>query len=245
MARQPGCSSPTGPTSARPEAFGWTDLEVHESALRAALAMKAGPDRDDRFVAALSDDGELLADEPYVDWALRPRERLEMLRQQARLALARDRTKGAGNSRLEAVVQAWEWCLEHDPGCEEATAALLRAYSAEGLRHMVVRTYDRCRAALESLGIRPTPALDRIYAATALIPAAGPCGPAPTSAGHGPDRLAQERKVVSVLLADLGDPGGLGSGTDPEGSRRGRGRGTDDGGLRGGGPWWHGDFCVR
>ena len=51
--------------------------------------------RDDRLVAALADDGTLLADEPYADWARAPRERLEALRrEQARLALARDRAKG-------------------------------------------------------------------------------------------------------------------------------------------------------
>ena len=45
------------------------------------------------LVAALADEGDLLADEPYADWALRPREHLESLRQEARLALARDRAR--------------------------------------------------------------------------------------------------------------------------------------------------------
>ena len=38
-------------------------------------------------------------------------------------------------------------------------AELLRQ---RGLRHLVVRTYDRCRAALEDLGLRATPALDQL-----------------------------------------------------------------------------------
>ena len=67
------------------------DATEHERALRAALALDPGHERDDRLAAALAEDGELLADEPYADWALRPRERLEALRQAARLALARDR----------------------------------------------------------------------------------------------------------------------------------------------------------
>ena len=92
-------------------------------------------DRDDRLVAALSEDAGLLADESYTEWALRPRERLEALRQKARLTLARDRTRGAGHSRPEAVVAAWESCLGHDPACEEAAAALMRAYSAQGQRN--------------------------------------------------------------------------------------------------------------
>src|SRR5690348_70980 len=78
------------------------DAAEHELALRAALAMGPGYERDDLLATALADDGELLADEPYADWALRPRERLEALRQEARLALARDRAKGAGDSRAEA-----------------------------------------------------------------------------------------------------------------------------------------------
>ena len=64
------------------------DAEVHEHALRAALSMDPGQDRDDRLAAALAEQGELLADEPYTDWALRPRERLEALRQEAQLLRA-------------------------------------------------------------------------------------------------------------------------------------------------------------
>jgi DNA-binding SARP family transcriptional activator len=139
-----------------------TDFERHEEALKAALAMAPGQARDDHLVDALAEDAILLADEPYAEWALAPRERLEGMRQQARLALARDRAKGAGPSRLEAVAGAWESCLAHDPACEEAAAALVRAYQAQGSRQLVVRTYDRCRAALEELGLRPSPALEEV-----------------------------------------------------------------------------------
>jgi len=69
--------------------------------------MDPGHERDARLAAVLAEDGELLADEPYADWALRPRERLETLRQEARLALARDRAKGAGDAGPEAVLAAW------------------------------------------------------------------------------------------------------------------------------------------
>ena len=124
------------------------DATGHEQALRAALAMDPGHERDGLLANALTDDGELLADEPYADWALRPRERLETLRQEARLALARDRAKGAGDSRAEAVLAAWAACAEHDPASEEAAAALVRGYFAEGHRELAVRAYERCRAAL-------------------------------------------------------------------------------------------------
>ena len=186
------------------------DLEAHDNALRTALAMGPGQDRDARLVAVLADEGVLLGDEPYADWAHGPRERLDILRQEARLQLARDRARGAGRSRSQAMVEAWESCLGHDPACEEAAAALMRAYAAQGLRHLVVRTYERCRAALEELGLRISPALDEVQAAATFEPASAR---APVSA---PARLREERKVVSVLFAEVAAPGGPGSRVDPE-----------------------------
>ena len=141
------------------------DLDTHQAALRGGLALSPGLTRDERLEAALAQEGTLLEDEPYADWALRRREAIEALRQEARLALARDRARGVGRSSADAVVHSWESCLEHDPACEEAAAALMRIYSARGLRHFVVRTYDRCRAALEDLGLGATPALDQLLTA--------------------------------------------------------------------------------
>ena len=101
------------------------DSELHSEMLRKALAMAPGAGRDELLCLALGEGGTLLEDEPYADWALRPRERLEALRQEARLALACDRARGAGRSCPKAVIEAWESCLEHDPACEEAAAALI------------------------------------------------------------------------------------------------------------------------
>jgi DNA-binding SARP family transcriptional activator/tetratricopeptide (TPR) repeat protein len=182
------------------------DADVAEAALRTALSMAAGLDRDDRLTAALAGDGELLADEPYTQWALRPRERLESLRQQARLTLARDRSKGAGRSRADAVTQAWEACFDHDPAAEEAAAALVRAYSEHGQRQRAVHVYERCAAALDELGLRVSPALAEVYAAAAADAAAVPAQPAP---------LREELRTVSVLCAEVVSPAGL----DPESLR--------------------------
>jgi len=169
------------------------DAAKHEQALRAALAKSPGHERDDLLATALAEDGELLADEPYADWALRPRERLEALRQEARLALARDRAKGAGDSRAEAVLAAWAACAEHDPASEEAAAALVRGYFAEGHRELAVRAYERCRAALGDLGLGLSPWLEEVYA-TAAFEAGAPRTQAPAR---------EELRTVSVLAAEV------------------------------------------
>src|SRR3984893_1258654 len=168
------------------------DAALHEQALRAALALGPGHERDDLLVAALADDGERLADEPYADWALRPRERLETLRQEARLALARDRAKGAG--RAEAALAAWAACAEHDPASEEAAAALIRGYFAAGQRELAVRAYERCHAALGELGLGLSPWLEEVHA-----PAAYEAAPPPRT--QAPPR--EELRTVSVLAAEV------------------------------------------
>jgi class 3 adenylate cyclase/two-component SAPR family response regulator len=176
----------------------WIDAQEQEAALRTALAMAPGRDRDDLLVAALADEAELLADEPYADWALRPRERLEALCQDARLTLARDRAKGAGHAQPEAVLQAWEACFEHDAACEEAAAALAHAYLSQGRRELAVRVYERCAAALDELGLGISPSLAELFAvATAQAHATRPVLP------------AEELRTVSVLAAEVAAPPGL------------------------------------
>jgi adenylate cyclase len=183
------------------------DAEAHEAALRAALSIAPGPERDDRFVAALAEARELLAEEPYVSWATRPRERLEALRQLARLTLARDRAKGAGRSRPEAVTQAWESCFEHDPADEEAAAALISGYVAQGRREHAVRVYERCTTALGELGLRASSALEEVYATAAFEAAADQVAPGTPTAR--PAALREELRTVSVLSAQVATVAGL------------------------------------
>jgi class 3 adenylate cyclase/DNA-binding SARP family transcriptional activator len=207
------------------------DADSQAAALRAGLAMPPGQDRDDALVAALADDGELLPDEPYDDWADRARDQLNSLRQEARLALARDRAKGTGRSGPRDVTAAWLDCLDHDPACEEAAGALIRGYLAQGRPEQAARVFERCRAALEDLGLRISPSLERIYssamadrAPVAQAPSAppSPTQPStaqPSTAPPGPLSPAgpavparaprEERRPLTVLFAEVAAPAGL------------------------------------
>ncbi len=137
------------------------DLDLQEKSVQAALAMPRGADRDDALTQALSDQGTLLQDEPYADWSLRRREDLELARQEARVALARDRSMGFGRSGVNAVIEAWEAVFTRDPASEEAAAALIAGYASEGQRQLAARTYSRCRTGLDVLGLEPSLALER------------------------------------------------------------------------------------
>jgi adenylate cyclase len=197
------------------------DADAQTDALRAGLAMPPGQERDDALAAVLTVDGELLPDELYADWADRARDRLNSLRQEARLVLARDRAKGAGRSGPQDVAAAWLACLDHDPACEEAAGALIRGYLAQGRPEQAARVFERCRAALEELGLRISPSLERVYAsATAARSPAPQAPPAPPSlappgplAPAVPPTLArpprEERRPVTVLFAEVAAPAGL------------------------------------
>jgi predicted ATPase/DNA-binding SARP family transcriptional activator len=142
------------------------DLEVHERALRTALGMAPGEGRDAALVDVLSEERVLLEDEAYSDWALRPRESLELARQEARLALARGRSLGIGPPRGKDVIEAWESYAARDPASEEAAVALMSAYAGRGQRHRVARAYRRCCDGLDELGLKPSAALEQAYRAS-------------------------------------------------------------------------------
>ena len=174
--------------------------------------MAPGGQRDAAFCTALAEDGVLFEDEPYSDWALRPREALELLRQRARLALARDRTRGQGRSSPEAVIEAWEDCLSHDPASEEAASSLMLVYCAQGQRQLAASTYQRCRAALEALGLRASPALEQAERATVELARRAARGGRPDLQGL--DK--EERRLVSVLFAELSRTVGTATRLGPE-----------------------------
>jgi adenylate cyclase len=178
------------------------DAEIHEEALRVALASDSGPRRAARLRSALASEaahGELLADEPDEEWARAPRERLDALRQEARLALARDLSSGPATDSPDDVMAVWLSCLDHDRACEEAAGALARAYVAQHRPEQAARVLRRCRAALEELGLRLSPSLENVYAAAAA-PAVAHAGTRPIPAEPPP---REERRPVSVLFAEV------------------------------------------
>ena len=187
------------------------DFELLERTLRSALSMPPGQDRDQCLGDALSAHGALLEDEPYADWALRPREELEALRHEARLALARDRSNGFGRTGSDDVLFAWEACSRADPASEEAAITLIQAYSHSGRHAQATAAYKRCCAALEELGIRASPALERVIEASS--------GAARRGAPRRPSTPDEERRLITVLFAELVEPASETEWVEPEDQR--------------------------
>lgn len=187
------------------------DFSVHREALGAALSTPPGPARDELLALALRQEGTLLEDEPYAEWAVGPRQALEVLRQDARLALARDRARGYGRTALADVVEAWEACSRADPTSEEAAIALVRAYSARGQHALALSTYRRYCKTLEELGLAVSPVVGEVL---------GNCSPE-AFPGSSPQRAVpgEERRIVSVLFAQVEGPAGAGEKLGPEETR--------------------------
>ena len=177
--------------------------------------------RDNALSTALQQNGILLDEEPYADWAIAPREALELLRQRARLELARDRTRGFGRSETDAVIDAWEDCLAHDPASEEAASALMRVYAATGQRQLASSTFERCRAAVGALGLAISPALEEAKGHIGEL-AVATHAPARSREVVAPEayRGKDERRLISVLFAQFSGLFSWRERQDPEEAKR-------------------------
>ncbi|CAA9546857.1 MAG: hypothetical protein AVDCRST_MAG49-1446 [uncultured Thermomicrobiales bacterium] len=137
----------------RPEAMGRVDVSEFEAAL--AAARKPVADRPDPLQEAIAlYGGDLLADEPYLDWAVARREHLRTVWRGAVLDYAeRERTGGRPLLALPALGRL----LESDPTDEPAHRALMLAMAAAGRREDALRQFDRCARALrEELDAEPS-----------------------------------------------------------------------------------------
>jgi DNA-binding SARP family transcriptional activator/tetratricopeptide (TPR) repeat protein len=151
-----------------------TDWRVVTDGLRTALAMAASKDRDEALTKALHNNGRLLDGELYADWAIGHRDDLEMLRSEARTALARDRLAGHGRRSATDVLEAWRAAHSGEPSNEDACGVLLELYARAGQRDLAVRVFHRTLAALDDLGLEPSSRLDdRYQRALASIPHEG------------------------------------------------------------------------
>jgi DNA-binding SARP family transcriptional activator/tetratricopeptide (TPR) repeat protein len=199
-----------------------TDLDRLHRSLRAAMAAEPGPEQDRELERLLSVEGEVVAEDPYADWAITARDAYRDLRHEARLVLARGRASGKVGARTAQLIEAWRACLVDNPTQEEAAAGLMRAYLSVGQRDLAIRTFHRCRTALhDELEVEPGPELLGLHEqartwALATVPVspgrtAGLGSPRrPALHGRGPLvtrllRLLRREDPPSVLLT--GPPG--------------------------------------
>ncbi|HEX2357749.1 MAG TPA: AAA family ATPase, partial [Micromonosporaceae bacterium] len=195
----------------------WVDVDAFETAAR----------RGDTEEALALYTGDLLPENRFDQWAeLR---RVQVREGVARLLLDQGIERESRGDRRGAVA-SFERLVGIDPVHEEAYARLMRLAALEGRRHVAVRWYGRLVESLrEELGVAPNDELRRLYADIVSGRLA------PESRGGPPDEAAQaeaaqaepdeapsteERKLVTVLAADLrGVRGGSGD-PDPERARR-------------------------
>jgi len=105
--------------------------------------------------------GELLPDDRFEPWTTAARERVRA-RRLARLRAAGD----------------WEAVLVEEPADEEAHRELMRAHAERGDLAAAARRYALLRAALERLGLQPSPETAELHARLSAGPAVRAGGPA-------------------------------------------------------------------
>ncbi len=135
----------------RPDTVAWVDVDAFEAALAAAAITQE--DRQERLREAVAlYGGDLLADEPYLDWPVARRERLRLAFRRAVLELAESELA----ARPLAEVPALERLLFADPTDEPVYRLLMRALAAAGRRDDALGQFERCAGALRTeMGVEP------------------------------------------------------------------------------------------
>ena len=190
----------------------WVDVDAFEEAA----------ERGDTEQALALYAGDLLPENRFEQWAeLR---RVQLRARVVRLLLDQGTDRESRGDRHGAVA-SFERLIGIDPVHEEAHARLMRLAASEGQRHAAVRWYGRIVESLrEELGVEPNEELRRLYADIVSGRLAPTEAADAEAARTKPETAAEERKLVTVLAADLrglrGDP-------DPERARRETSRWTD------------------
>jgi DNA-binding SARP family transcriptional activator len=155
----------------------WVDVEAFERCCRAGRRAEEAGDLDAALrayeEAAQLYDGDLLADDPYAEWAA---DRRETLRAQAIEADARLAALHGRRHEHAAAVLAGRRVLALDPCNEPIHRQLMVSYAQSGRKHLALLQYQRCREALwAAFRIAPAPETTALYdSLRGRLPGRGP-----------------------------------------------------------------------
>jgi DNA-binding SARP family transcriptional activator len=128
----------------------WIDAEEFENYGREGLKTN-----DNAMLESAAEiyKGDLLAEEPFEEWAIDRRERLKTLFHRVLRQLAKNSEKQAN------IEEAHFWLdkiLSHEPVDEAAHRAKMRLYEKQGESCLALKQYEKCREALfRNLGVAP------------------------------------------------------------------------------------------
>jgi predicted ATPase len=144
-------------------ADGLVEVDVRQFQQRSALARATG-DLTDLRAAAAAYTGDLLPEDRFEDWAVRPREELRENFCDLLVDLA-DSAAAAGVAGQEAeAFDALQRTLTSDPLHERAVRGIMRWHAAAGRRSEALARYEQLRSDLRATyGTDPDPDTRRLY----------------------------------------------------------------------------------
>jgi len=144
-------------------ADGLVDVDVRRFDRLAALARATGEVADLRAaVAAYTDD--LLPEDRFEDWAMRPRQELRERYRDLLVDLAEATDAAAGAGHEAEALDALQRALTTDPLHEPAVRGLMRQLATSGRRSEALARYERLRSDLRATyGTDPDPETRRVY----------------------------------------------------------------------------------
>jgi len=143
----------------------WLDVEDFEQHVRAGQQFEAAG----QLAAATAEyevatglyQGDFMADDPYEEWPVLPRERLRVVYLDT---LDRLGQLYFSQGQYAACATLCQLTLAQDNCREDAHCQLLRCYSRQGQHHLALRQYQACVEALRAeLDVEPAPATVQLY----------------------------------------------------------------------------------